>query len=149
MNLKEQTYLRMSGISSSNFFTKGVSEPEIAKKVKSVKIWSPPSQPTGRKMENSWYPKIFESKISLLYSCNYKYNHQKCVSKTISHHMRPKAQKYSKISPKVGRSFKTRALATYSILRQFQNNLLVGSISPQFLKNYRSPEIGIPYNGHL
>ena len=37
----------------------------------------------------------------------------------------------------------------YSILRQFQNNLLVGSISPQFLKNYRSPEIGIPYNGHL
>ena len=38
---------------------------------------------------------------------------------------------------------------SYSILRQFQNNLLVGSISPQFLKNYRSPEIGIPYNGHL
>ena len=39
----------------------------------------------------------------------------------------------------------------YSILRQFQNNLLVGGIciSPQFLKNYRSPEIGIPYNGHL
>ena len=80
----------------------------MAKIVKSVKVWSPPSQPTGRKMENSWYPKIFESKISLLYSGNYKYNHQKCVSKTISHHMRPKAQKYSKISPKVCSEEKTQ-----------------------------------------
>ena len=48
MNLKEQTYLRISGISSSNFFTKGVSEPKILEIVKSVKVWSPPSQLTGR-----------------------------------------------------------------------------------------------------
>ena len=101
MNLKKQTYLKISEINLSNFFTKGVSEPKTAKIVKSVKVWSPPSQLPGRKMANSWYPKIFESKISILHSGEYKYNHQKCVSKTILHHMRPKAQKYSKIRPKV------------------------------------------------
>ena len=47
MNLKEQSYLRISRINRSNFFTKGVSEPKILEEVKSVKVWSPPSQLTG------------------------------------------------------------------------------------------------------
>ena len=60
MNLKEQSYLRISRINQSNFFTKEVSEPKILEIVKSVKVWSPPGQLTGRQngeqliSENLW-----------------------------------------------------------------------------------------------
>ena len=39
----------MSGIRQSKFLINEVPEPKIAKIVKSVKVSSPPSQPTGRK----------------------------------------------------------------------------------------------------
>ena len=59
MNLKEQSYIRISRINRSNFFTKEVSEPKILEIVKSVKVWSLPSQPTGTQNGEQLISKTF------------------------------------------------------------------------------------------
>ena len=51
IDLRVVTYLKMTAINCYRFDIKGVPEPQIAKIVKSVKVWSPPSQLTGDKME--------------------------------------------------------------------------------------------------